>query len=108
MGHAWMPLDRHRDDGQSECARNVGDVHTLYIRVGASPYNQSFQKVGVICSACYGIDLDDKWINLNEQNYETVRKKIPVSRRRLSSTEIEDSSSEKETVSQNDDNNDTG
>ena len=80
MGHAWMPLEIHDD----ECAKATGDVHTLYIRQGDSPWKQRFKRVGVVCSACYRVNLDSYWIQENEDNYVTVtvKRKIPASRRR--------------------------
>ena len=112
-----MHLEVHDD----ECAKNTGDVHTLYIRQGDSPWTQKFTRIGVICSACYKMDFDQGWMQSNEERYETVKRKIPVTRRRLTSAEkrgrlaqiydrIEKSTSESEPKSdlgQNDDNNDT-
>lgn len=115
MGHAIMHLEVHSD----ECAKNAGDVHTLYIREGDSPWRQRFKRIGVICSACYRMDFDQAWMDQNEEKYETVKRKIPVSKRRLTAEEtrgrwaqiynrMEESTSESGNDYQNDDNKDIG
>jgi hypothetical protein len=86
MGHAIMLPEHHYD----ECAGRAGDAHTLYIREGDSPWRQRFRRIGVVCSACYKVNLDNYWIQENEDNYETVKRKIPKSRRRLGSAEKEE------------------
>lgn len=64
--HAFMSPKDHKDN----CAKEGRDVHTLFIRTGDSPNTQRFVNVGVICTACYNITLNQKWIEGNEPNYE--------------------------------------